>query len=291
MLSYQHEYHAGNHADILKHTALISILNSLTQKEKPFTVIDSHASAGTFSLDDERIRKTAEAKNGIEKLISYVQKTGTKDIPQSLSRYLEAQTPYCKCRLYAGSPELERLYLRSQDTHFAVELHPQALESLTACCKNDILTKDGKRSAAVKTHIRCEDSYKALEALTPPLVKRGLVLVDPSYEDASDYTQVTRTLTDVHRKWNTAIIALWYPLITRRKNETSQMLSALETAAKTGTNPCTCTRKELRLKDPETLTKEDGAHLYGSGMFVINPPWHFEEEMDEAISFLQNALA
>lgn len=284
MLSYQHEYHAGNHADILKHIGLVSILHSLTQKEKPFTVIDSHASAGTFSLDDERIKKTAEAEHGIEKLFSHTE----KNIPQAVERYLNAQRPYYKCRLYAGSPELTRLFLRKGDAHFAIELHPQALESLKATCKNNVLTEEGSRSASVKTHIKEEDSYKALKQLTPPLIKRGLVLVDPSYEDASDYVQVAQTLTEVHRKWNTAIIMLWYPLISRRKNETAQMLHALETAAKTGTNPCSCIRKELRVKDPESLTKEDGAHLYGSGLFVINEPWHFEEEMDSSIAFLQN---
>lgn len=281
MLSYQHEFHAGNHADVLKHTCLLSILNSLSQKEKPFTVIDSHGGAGTYRLDDERLCKTGEHLTGIYRLL---EKSKNLSMPPAVERYIQFEKPYVERGLYAGSPTLTRHFLRSGDSHFVVELHPQAFDSLTCACQEPLLLAEKSERAKAKTHIHKEDSYRELLALTPPLVKRGLILVDPSYEDASDYEQVSKTLDAVHKKWNTAIIAVWYPLLQRRKNETAQMLHSLETTAKTGTQPVDCMRTELAVKQAQTT-------LYGSGMFVINPPWKYEEEINAALDFLKPALS
>ena len=286
MLSYQHEYHAGNHADVLKHICLTLILQSLCRKEKPFTVIDSHAGAGRFRLDDERLLRTEEAAGGILRL-----QEQDAAAPQCVQDYLAAEAPYLSHRLYAGSPELTRLYLRKGDRHVTVEKHPQAAAALRENMALPLLTADGEQPAAARTELHEEDSYTALHALTPPQVKRGLVLCDPSYEDASDYRQVTETLKLVHRKWNTAIIALWYPLIVRRKNETAQMLTALQDDAKLGTMPAESFRCELSVRAPESMNTEAGAHLYGSGMLVINPPWHLQEELEAAAQYLHGCLA
>ena len=289
--SYQHEYHAGNHADVFKHITLTLILKSLCKKEKPFTVIDSHSGAGRFSLDDERLLKTGEASGGIQKLITDCTKCSVKEeIPESIKDYLEIEQAYVSKNLYAGSPEIERMFLREKDTLHLVEKHPQALASLTENMKLPLIKKDGQKECEGSVHIHAEDSYRALKALTPPLIKRGLILCDPSFEDASDYKSVTETLSAVHKKWNTAVIALWYPLIARRKNETAQMLIGLEDAVKLNQNPAECFRSELTVCSKELMNEETGSHLYGSGMFIINPPWQLKEQMEDARIFLENTL-
>ncbi|MCR5080918.1 MAG: 23S rRNA (adenine(2030)-N(6))-methyltransferase RlmJ [Treponema sp.] len=279
MLSYQHEFHAGNHADLLKHTALVFILESLCKKEKPFTIIDTHAGAGIFSLSDERILKTGEAKAGIEKLRNFTAKTSAP-VPEIIKTYLEKEEPYLQKGLYAGSAELEAVYARKQDIIHFSELHKEAAEKLQENMK--------KRNA--KTIIHVQDSYKTLSSLLPPLVKRGLILCDPSYEDKSDYSQAAEALSSAHKKWNTAIIALWYPLLSRKKNETTQMISALESACKIGVNPCEYLNVQLIVKDEAEMQKEDGAHLYGSGMFIMNPPYLLKENLEEAAKFYTKLL-
>ncbi|MCQ2240554.1 23S rRNA (adenine(2030)-N(6))-methyltransferase RlmJ [Treponema sp.] len=286
MLSYQHEYHAGNHADILKHSCLCMILESLCKKDKPFTVIDLHAGAGIFNLNDERLLKTGEAKEGIE----YLKSLTLSSCPEAIALYLQKEFPYLEQGLYAGTPELERLYGRKGDQIHLVEKHPQAIESLRNNMTMPIHVKEGLAKASLMPTIHNEDSYKAAGALTPPLVKRGLIIADPSYEDGEDYKKVTEALKTARRKWNTAIIALWYPLISRRKNETTQMLTELEDFGKLGTTPCESFKVELTVRDPEEMKEEAGPHLYGSGMFIMNPPYQAKEKMEEAADWLESIL-
>lgn len=303
MLSYQHEFHAGNSADVLKHIALTFILDSLCKKDKPFTVIDAHAGAGRYNLNDERSLKTGEAESGIKTIFA---KFGTAVPSPLLARYLSLEQPYLEQDKYAGSPELERLIMRGGDKLFLVEKHPGAVESLRTnmelpllMLKNAAPATTGTAPVATNTErivmeapahvsitIREADSYDSLAALTPPLVKRGLVLADPSYEDESDYRAVTESLKLVHKKWNTAIIALWYPLLTRKQNLLSQMLIALEDDAKLNINPSNWFKVEYITQNPDELQQEEGAHLYGSGMFIMNPPWQMKEEMEKVITLL-----
>lgn len=286
MLSYQHEYHAGNHADILKHACLLAILRSLCKKDKPFTVIDSHAGAGRFRLDDERLLKTGEAQDGIEALLS----RDRDAMPPLLQDYAALEAAYQSRGLYAGSPEIERLCLREGDALHLVEKHPAALESLKANMRLPLVTPQGEARCPVRADIRAEDSYTALKALCPPPVKRGLVLIDPSYEDASDYAQVRDAIENIITKWNTAVIALWFPLLVRRKNETAQLLSSLEDFAKMQAVPRETMRCTVSLRDAESMEEEAGSHLYGSGMFIVNPPWKLKEEMEEAVKYLEEKM-
>ncbi len=284
MLSYQHEFHAANHADIIKHICLNYILKSLCKKEKPFTLIDSHAGAALFDLKDPRALKTNEATGGIKKLLLYSQKNFP--LPQIIEDYLEAEKPFLNKELYAGSAMLEKLSLRKGDKLFAIEKHPQAFN----------LLKENMKNAISPVCVLEQDSYQALEALTPPQIKRGLVLTDPSYEDESDYKKVSDTLSLVHKKWNTAIIALWYPLLTTKQNLLAQMLTNLEYSAKLGLNPCESLRIELKIKSPLLLEEENNSnalhkgHMYGSGMFIINPPYLLKEKLEEALPYLTDAL-
>lgn len=272
-LSYQHEYHAGNHADILKHICLCLILESLCRKDKPFTVIDTHSGAGIFSLNDERLLKTGEAKKGIERLHQIAMLR--KDIPHGIELYMQKEAPYIESGKYAGSPELERLFLREQDTLHLIEKHPAA--------GRDLMQNMGGSKTA---RIHNADCYETLKALTPPPVRRGLILCDPSFEDADDYMNAYRALSLAHKKWGTAIIALWYPILTRRKNERNQMLSMLENSVKTGASASECIRLELETRAPGATDGDSLSHMYGSGMMVINPPWQLKEEAERCTEFL-----
>ncbi len=281
MLSYQHEYHAGNHADLLKHVCLCLILESLCKKEKPFTVIDSHSGSGIYDLNDEKLQKTGEARDAIEKLQkACIDSAG--NIPHGVALYLEKEKKFLEERKYAGSPAIEKMFLRDKDKLHLIEKHPQAIENLKGNMFSD-------RDSRINIHN--DDAYKMLNSLTPPLIKRGLVLCDPSFEDRSDYMQVSDTLKKVHKKWNTAIIALWYPLLTRKKNETSQMLTELEDFGKLGTNPCESIKVELIAKNADYENEEEGkSHLYGSGMFIMNPPYMLKEMLEDSKSYLEKII-
>ena len=280
MLSYQHEYHAGNKADILKHICLTLILQSLCKKDKAFTVIDTHASVGRFFLNDEKLVKTGEAVRGIQKLFDFY-KTSSLFLPEGIRLYLEKEEPYLEKGLYAGSPELERLFMRKGDSLFLIEKHPQALRALQENIEKDILVNGengyAEKKAEVRAFVKNADSYESLNALTPPKIKRGLIICDPSFEDLSDYKQVTEALSLARKKWNTGIIALWYPILDHKKNETAKMLSALEDMAKLGLNPTSSFRCEFTFEEK---------NLSGSGMLVINPPWQLKEKLEESISLL-----
>ncbi len=286
MLSYQHEYHAGNHADVFKHTCLLSILQSLCKKDKSFTVIDSHSGAGRFNLDDERLLKTGEAKEGIITLFTQEEAS----MPPALQNYVRMEKAYYSKRLYAGSPEIERMYLREGDSLHLVEKHPEAVQKLQETVRQPLFTEEGERRCPVRADIRNEDSYVALKALCPPPVKRGLVLIDPSYEDAEDYLRVQDAVQGIISKWNTAIIAIWFPLLQRRKNETAQLLSSIEDFAKLQTQPKETLRCLVTLREADEMTEEAGSHLYGSGMFIVNPPWKLKEEMEKVSDYLEQRL-
>ena len=288
MLSYIHDYHCGNFADVLKHICLCLILNSLCKKEKPFTVIDSHSGSGRFDLTGEHITKTGEAKTGIKKLLSYVSEIKEDNIPEEIKLYLEKENPYLEKSLYAGSAELERLFLRKGDVLHLNDLHPSVFETLSLNSKMPLIKKEGLFPCNGKTFLHKEDAFKNLISLTPPLVKRGLVFCDPSFEDAEDYRKVTDTLKTVRKKWNTAVIALWYPLIKRRKNETALMLASLEDFGKLGNQNVESLRIEVNFKDPNSISDdEEKSHLYGSGFYVMNPPWLLKEQFETVRNFLQ----
>ncbi|MCQ2248369.1 MAG: 23S rRNA (adenine(2030)-N(6))-methyltransferase RlmJ [Treponema sp.] len=290
MLSYQHEYHAGNHADLLKHVCLTLVLESMCRKDKPYTIIDSHSGAGLFDLNDERLLKTGEAHKGIERLFSAAGSADPASLPGGIASYLALERPYFERGFYAGSARIERHFARSCDKIHLVEKHPQVLEKLRQNINSPLITSAGLEKAESVPVVHDQDSYKALAALVPPLVKRGVVLCDPSYEDASDYAQVAQALKTVRRKWNTAVILLWYPLLTRRKKETAQLLTELEDFGKLGTTPCESFSVELQVADPSTMDDPESSHLYGSGMFVMNPVWQLKENLEECRDYLLSVV-
>ena len=293
MLSYQHEYHAGNAADVFKHACLCFLLESLCKKEKPFTLIDTHASCARFSYDDERIKKTGEAAEGIEKVLSFFDRISDSEknsLPESLNSYIIKEARYRKQNIYAGSAELERLHLRKGDVLHLTEKHPAAFSSLEKNAREELLCENGSIPSPGKTVLHNDDAWKTLLSLTPPLVKRGMIFCDPSFEDKGDYTDAAGFLSRAHKKWNTAVIVLWYPLLSHRKDEKASMLSRLEYAAKTGNPPCECFYTELTTKN-ESDIQEGESRLYGSGLFVMNPPWKSQETFESIKASLEKILA
>jgi len=296
MLSYRHAFHAGNHADILKHSMLVLILKSLQKKDKPYTLIDTHAGAGIYTLDDERAVKTGEAEAGIVRLLRCAGER-PESVPEELLPYLDLCRAYEKDGRYPGSPEIMRNFLRpvagaapaatgsaksgtapvslAQDKLILLELHNTEIDVLR------INMKRGSDSSRINIHHR--DAYEAMSALVPPEPKRGLLLMDPSYEVDSDYTNVIDSLRTAHRRWTSGVICLWYPLLKRRVAETAQLKAALRDAA--AETPCSFMTAELVVDD-----EENEAGLYGSGMAVINPPWHLEDSMRKTLPYLASVL-
>ena len=296
MLSYQHIFHAGNHADILKHCVLIQVLTSLNKKEKPYTFFDTHAASGLYDLTDGRSLKTGEAGRGILSLTGEGIAAGDSDkpLPPLLQSYLDFVKPYLKDSRYPGSPEIERSFMRAQDTLILSELHPQEIENL-----RENMKRPREKTPSVQIHKR--NGWEMLTALTPPATKRGAVLIDPSYEETADYVQAADTITAVHKKWSNGIIMLWYPLLAHREGEIESMLDRITEGARALNSNIEIANLQLEVFDKnehkevslEHFRASEGKNpprLYGSGMLVLNSPWKLEEECSALIDYLKNAF-
>ena len=296
MLSYQHIFHAGNHADILKHCVLIQVLTSLNKKEKPYTFFDTHAASGLYDLTDGRSLKTGEAGRGILSLNGEGIAAGDSDklLPPLLQSYLDFVKPYIADSRYPGSPEIERCFMRAQDTLILSELHPQEIENL-----RDNMKRPREKTPSVQIHKR--NGWEMLTALTPPATKRGAVLIDPSYEETDDYAQAADTITAVHKKWSNGIIMLWYPLLAHREGEIESMLDRITEGARAQNSNIEIANlqlevfdknehKEVSLEDFRASEGKNPPRLYGSGMLVLNSPWKLEEECSALIDYLKNAF-
>ena len=299
MLSYQHIFHAGNHADILKHSVLMFVLDSLNKKDKPYTFFDTHSGSGLYDLTDNRSLKTGEAKKGIEAISMLACDggeggAGSSQLPSALSRYLDFVSAYLKDGRYPGSPEIERCFMRQSDILILSELHPQEIENLR---KN--MARPRENSPKVKIHNR--NGWEMLKALTPPATKRGAVLIDPSYEEISDYVQAADTICAVHKKWSNGIIMLWYPLLAHRESEIEAMFERITKCARAANANIEISNlvlevfdknehKEVSLEEFRASEGKNPPRLYGSGMLVLNSPWKLEEECSVVIEYVKNRL-
>ncbi len=278
MLSYQHAYHAGNHADILKHFVLTQVISSLNKKEKPYTLYDTHAGSGVYDLLDNRSIKTKEAEKGI---LSLLQKN---DFPPELTTYIDLIKPYISNNRYPGSPEIESELKRTSDILILSELHPKEIENLRH-------NMNGKKN--VQIHYR--NGYEMLKALTPPQTSRGAVLIDPSYEQTEDYLTAASTIIEVNKKWSNGIIMLWFPLLLHRDEEITQMITSITNAVcKNNANTeienitfCVADKNSHKEMALEELNENNPPRLYGSGMLVINAPWKLKENCDKVFGTLK----
>ncbi|EEY97904.1 hypothetical protein VOA_002920 [Vibrio sp. RC586] len=265
MLSYRHSFHAGNHADVLKHIVQSLILNSLQQKEKPFVYHDTHSGVGRYDLTHEWSEKTGEYKQGIARVWQQ------DNIPAELNSYLDAIRQLNQgetLRYYPGSPRVARAHLREQDRMVLTELHPSDYP---------LLEQEFHRDRQVS--IYKEDGFARLKASLPPQERRGLVLIDPPYELAKEYRDVVQAIAQSYKRWATGIYAIWYPVVNRC--DIDDMLEGLQGLG---------IRKILQIElgvSPDT--NERG--MTASGMIVVNPPWTLESQMQTILPFLKQAIA
>lgn len=265
-MNYRHGYHAGNFADIVKHTALCELLHLLTAKDKKLFVLDTHAGAGGYDLTGTPAQRTGEAENGILRLAT----APRARMPPAVERYLAAVAAYDRkfgppggqLRRYPGSPRLVRMGLRPGDRFVACELHPK--EALA-------LKREFAGDRAVE--VRQADGYKALKALLPPTERRGLILIDPPFEAADEFERLMRALRQGIRRFATGCYVVWYPL----KDEAAAVFASDLASFK----PLTL---ELHLEGV------DPGKLAACALTVINPPWRFEEAMREALPWIADRL-
>ena len=278
MLSYQHAFHAGNHADLLKHFVLTFVLNSLNKKDKAYTFFDSHSASGLYDLYDNRLIKTGEAQKGIQTLLQ------AKNPPQELDIYLNLIKEYSDKNLYPGSPEIERRLMRKQDFLILSELHPQEIENLRRNMNKPLFNNSNQ--PAIQIHNR--NGWEMLKALTPPATKRGAILIDPSYEENQDYIDATNTICQINKKWSNGILMLWYPLLSHRESEIKAMLQTICDSAKSHNEHVEISNLQLQVysKDDKDLPR-----LYGSGMLVINSPWMLEETASKVITYINSEIS
>lgn len=265
MLSYRHSFHAGNHADVLKHIVQSLILNALQQKETPLVYHDTHSGVGRYDLTHEWSEKTGEYKQGIGQLWQQT------DTPTEIDSYLDAVKALNQgeeLRYYPGSPRIARAHLRAQDRMVLSELHPSDYP---------LLEQEFARDRQVA--IYKQDGFARLKASLPPKERRGLVLIDPPYELAKEYRDVVQAIAQSHKRWSTGIYAIWYPVVNRCDIE--DMLDGLANLG---------IRKILQIElgvAPDTNQRG----MTASGMIVINPPWKLESEMQTILPFLKQAIA
>ena len=242
MLSYQHIYHAGNLADVHKHALLAWMLAYLTRKDKPLTYIETHGGRALYQLDDAAALKTGEAEKGIAKARDWF------ETEHPYARVLEATRRTDGDAAYPGSPLIAASLLRPADSLHIAELHPQEHAALASAL------------APYPAKVYRRDGFEMAHALTPPTPRRGIMLIDPSFEVKDDYLSIPKHISKIVRAWNVGTIALWYPLLTSGAHR--KMLERLTQA-----NPDAC-RHEVRFQPARP-----GHGMIGSGLFVINPPY------------------
>lgn len=268
-MNYKHGYHAGNFADVVKHVTLISLLTSLARKPSPYCYIDTHAGAGFYDLFSEFAAKNKEFAGGIEKVILKDQP------PQIIKRYIDcvhrinnqlSKSRFASLRYYPGSPMIARYFARAHDRIVACELQPQEYQSLKA-------TFNGDKQVSVH-HM---DGYLGLKAFLPPAEKRGLVLIDPPYENVDEFKRIARSLPIAIKKWSNGIYAIWYPIKTKLHVEQFY--------------------RELRMFINQpifvielTIYPDLPNHLNGCGLAIINPPWQLDKMVGDYLPWLWNTL-
>ena len=269
-MNYRHIYHAGNFADCLKHIILVRILLYLQKKEKPYFALDSHAGTGHYDLASEEAQKTGEWQDGIARLLTNDHSALPQDILAICQPYFDcvkALNPEGSIKAYPGSPKLMQMLARPQDRSFFIEKHPLDCETLKQTCGRD------RRS-----HVRLDDGWVALRADLPPLERRGVVLIDPPFEEPDEYVRMITQVLKGYRKWPTGIYCLWYPIKARRDVDKAALM--LQEAGVANS-----LRAELIIHKLDTAKR-----LNGTGLFIINPPFTLHDEVRTLLPFLAQKL-
>lgn len=274
MLSYRHAFHAGNHADVLKHIIWISIINYFKRKDSAFYVHDTHAGAGIYDISSDMMQKKKEFQSGIAAL--YDGQHDNMLIKEYVDLVKSFNADSDGLNIYPGSPLVSAALLREQDRMSITDLHSTEFPKLKE------LFKGNKQ---VKVHN--VDAYEGLLSMTPPKERRGAVLIDPSYEIKDEYATLVQKLGKALTKFPTGVYAIWYPVLARKQTE--NYINALKAMlrSKNQKNEIGFLRAELSIA-PD---REDGYGMVGSGMFIVNPPYVLKQELEEVLPILKKTLA
>lgn len=266
-MNYRHGYHAGNFADVLKHVTMTLILGHLKSKDKPFCVLDTHAGAGHYDLLADAADRTGEWRNGIGRL------WGQSGLPPELGPYLAAirrlnRAGAGSLRWYPGSPRLARILMRPDDRLIATELHPAEAQALQREFAGD-----------AQVVVKRMDGYQALKAFLPPPERRGLVLVDPPFEQTDEFERLVGGFKEAHRRWAQGIYALWYPI-----KDSAPVRAFHEAMAATGA-------KRILVAEIMLRPVIDPTRLNGAGLLLVNPPWTLADDLKRLLPRLADLVA
>lgn len=268
-MNYRHLFHAGNFADVLKHVVLVALITSLARKNTPFCYIDTHAGRGYYDLFSDLAAKTKEYENGIEKIIHH---ENPPTIVKSYLYYVHqlnnklTQSKYSSLRYYPGSPLIARSLIRPTDRIVACELQPDEYQSLRNVFIDD-----------KQVNIHHMDGFLGLKSLLPPKERRGLILIDPPYENPDEFSRIAHSLPLALKRFETGIYAIWYPI--KEKMAVERFHRSMRAAT------------PLPILIVELTTYPDlPNHLNGSGIAIVNPPWQFNDLIQEILPWLWNAL-
>ncbi len=263
MLSYRHLFHAGNFADVFKHALLTRLLIALNQKDKPYFYLDTHAGIGRYDLSHPWAQKGREYESGITKLWD------RKDIPAALKPYLDivrGENPDGHVRYYPGSPLITRRLIRPIDRIALTELNKTDFAAL-----HDLFARDRRVT------VKLMDGYQSLKAHLPPKERRGLVLIDSSFDRAREFARLAKALHEAHTRWETGTYIIWYPLMG------AGVIRGFERDIE-----ATGIRKVLQFEF--SILPEDASTIPGCGMIIVNPPWKFDTEMRTLLRWLWSVL-
>jgi 23S rRNA (adenine2030-N6)-methyltransferase len=265
LLAYRHLFHAGNFADVFKHALLTRLLLLLMQKEKPLCYLETHAGIGRYDLSHAWAQKLSEYKEGIQRLWM------RNDIPELLEPYMRivrAHNRDVQLRFYPGSPAIAQDLLRSTDRLVMAELNKED------CARLQHVFADDRRAKVVN-----DDGYHALKTYLPPLERRGLTLIDSSFDRAGEFERLTQALVLAHRRFATGVYALWYPLM-----EPPVMHQFERDVIATGV-------RKIMQAELSVFGSKWRASLRGCGMLVINPPFGFEAQARSILDWLFPVLS
>jgi 23S rRNA (adenine2030-N6)-methyltransferase len=267
-MNYRHAYHAGNFADVVKHAVLCRVLVHLREKPAPFRMIDTHAGAGRYDLAGPEAGKTQEWRDGIDRLRHAELAAPVRAL---LAPYLDAVAalnPDGGLAAYPGSPVLAKTLLRWQDRLIACELEPDAAASL-----------ERELAADARTKAIAIDGWTALTAYVPPVERRGVVLIDPPFEQPGEFTRLAQSLAAAHRKWPTGTYLLWYPI-----KDTAEVAAFARGLARLGIAKMLRVELILPTAGPDT-------GLRGTGLIAVNPPWTLHDELKTLLPVLAEVMS
>jgi 23S rRNA (adenine2030-N6)-methyltransferase len=263
MLSYRHLFHAGSFADVFKHVLLTRLLLALNQKDKPYFYLDTHAGIGLYDLSHPWAQKGREYESGIKKLWD------RKDAPAALKPFLDIvrqENADGHLRYYPGSPRIARRLIRPIDRIALTELNKTDCAAL-----HELFARDRR------VNVQLMDAYQSLKAHLPPKERRGLVLIDSSFDRAREFARLAAALQDAHTRWATGTYAIWYPLMG------AGVIRGFEKEIE-----ATGIRKVLQFE--MKILPDDASTIPGCGMIIVNPPWKFDTEMRTLLRWLWSVL-